>query len=246
MKTTPTPPTRHAPLKWMQAGSMAAIALLLSACASTPPPPAWQANAFASLNSYTSAYLAGNTRVADFEFARAKLEIARTGRPDLMARTELVRCAAKVASLEPGPCEGYDALAADAQPAEQAYAAFIAGRWTGIKPELLPAQYRGLLAQARQGTASPTAAASAAPLASQLGQIEDPLSRLIAAGVLFKKELLTPVDIGLAIDSASNQGWRRPLLAWLGVEFKRAQEASDTVAAASIQRRINLVLQTTP
>ena len=53
--------------------------LLLSACASKPPPD-WQNNAFAALNSFTSAYLNGNTKVAEFEFARAKTEVARTGR----------------------------------------------------------------------------------------------------------------------------------------------------------------------
>jgi hypothetical protein len=46
-----------------------------------------------------TAYLSGNTRLADFEFARAKQEIASTARPDLMARAELMRCATRVASL---------------------------------------------------------------------------------------------------------------------------------------------------
>ena len=82
-------------------------ALLLSACASKPPPPDWQNNAFAALNSFTSAYLTGNTKVADFEFARAKTEVARTGRADLMARLELARCAAQVASLDLQPCADY-------------------------------------------------------------------------------------------------------------------------------------------
>ena len=83
--------------------------LLLSTCASKPPPPDWQNNAFAALNSFTSAYLNGNTKVADFEFARAKTEVARTGRVDLMARLELARCAAQVASLDLQACTGYDA-----------------------------------------------------------------------------------------------------------------------------------------
>ncbi len=235
--------------KWPKIPSSVAIGvatLLLGACASTPPPPDWQANAFASLNSYTAAYLSGNTRVADYEFARAKLEIARTGRPDLMARAELVRCATKLASLELDPCEAYEALAADAQPAEQAYAAFLAGHWSGIQAELLPVQYRALLIQPRPTTTSSPASPSATPLASPLNQIQDPLSRLIAAGLLFKIELLAPVDIGLAVDLASKQGWRRPLLAWLGVQHKRAQSAGDTATAARLQRRMDLVLQAEP
>jgi hypothetical protein len=208
--------------------------VLLGACASKPPPPDWQANAFAALNNYSSAYLEGNTRVADFEFARAKAAVSRTGRPDLMARLELVRCATQVASLVLEPCTAYLALAADAKPPEQAYAAFISGQWTGLDAKLLPVAYQGLVA-------SPAAAASAGH--SQLSQIQDPLSSLIAAGSLLKRELITKEDIGLAVDTASEQGWRRPLLAWLGVQLKRAQATGDAAQAGRLQRRIDLVLQ---
>ena len=68
---------------------------LISACSSTPPPPTWQADAFTALNRFSAAYLRGNTRLADFEFARAKTEIASTGRADLLARAELTRCATR-------------------------------------------------------------------------------------------------------------------------------------------------------
>ena len=233
---------------------------LLSACANTPQPPDWQANAFAALNNYSSAYLEGNTRVADLEFARAKTEVSRTGRPDLMARLELVRCATQVASLVDEPCHGYLAVAADAEAPEQAYAAFISGEWTGLDVKLLPVVYQGVVAQAMQmqvlnispGSLPPATGSSASIKPAENLQknhpfnqirIEDPLSRLIVAGVLLKKELLTPTDIGLAVDSASNQGWRRPLLAWLGVQLKRAQAGSDATQAARLQRRIGLVLQ---
>lgn len=205
-------------------------AALLSACASAPPPPDWQANAFASLNSFTSAYLSGSTRVADFEFERAKNDISSTGRADLMARAELVRCAAQVASLVLQPCTGYLALATDAQPPQQAYAAFISGQWATLDPALLPAHYRSLLLPATL-------------TASVLGQIQDPLARLIAAGVLLQKGLLAPVDMVVAVETASAQGWRRPLLAWLGVQLIKAQAAGDGVSAAGLQRRIDLVLQ---
>ena len=50
-----------------------------------------------------------------------------------------------------------------------------------------------------------------------------------------------PQDILAAIDIASAQGWRRPLLAWLGVEEKRAEAAGDTAALERIRRRIALV-----
>lgn len=217
--------------------SISLTTLLLGACASAPPPPDWQASAYSALGSYTSAYLAGNTRMANHEFDRAKAEVSRTGRPDLMARLELTRCATQVASLVLEPCSGYLALTPDAKPSERTYAAFISGDWTALDPALLPVPYQPLVAQA-QRPPTPT------PASSQLGQIQDPLSRLVTAGLLLKKELLTPVDIALAVDTASNQGWRRPLLAWLGVQIKRSQAAGDVATTASLQRRIDLVLQT--
>ncbi len=213
-------------------------ALLLGACTSTAPVPDWQANAFAALKSSTSAYLDGNTRVADFEFARAKHEVARTGRADLMARIELVRCATQVASLVLQPCTAYQALASAAAPAEQAYAAFIAGHWTGLDLALLPPAYPALVAQARQAQPHATP--------PSLAQLQDPLGRLLMASLLLQKELLTLEDIGLAVETASNQGWRRPLLGWLGVQLKRQQTVGNAAAAQRTQQRIELVLETTP
>jgi hypothetical protein len=224
--------------------------LLLSACAGNPPPPDWQNNGFASLNSFTAAYLNGNTKVAEFEFARAKTEVARTGRADLMARLELTRCAAQVASLDLQPCAGYDALAVDAQAPEQAYAAFISGRWRGLDPKLLPEVYRSLVTQAlevEKSNATPKTASESKPQDTQtnstLSQIQDPLSRLIVAGSLLQREQLKPVDIALAVNTASDMGWRRPLLAWLGVQLKLSQSAGDAAKAQHIQRRIDLVQQ---
>ena len=208
-------------------------ALLLGACASQSPPPDWQANAHASLKTFTSAYLSGNTRLAEFEFSRAKLDIASTGRADLLARAELTRCATRVASLEFDDCAAYQPLAPEARPEEQTYAAFLNGHWTGINAALLPPQHRALVLNSTTS-------------ASVLGTIEDPLGRLVAAGTLLQNQRLTPADITLATETASAQGWRRPLLAWLGVQLKRAQDGGDKEATDRLQRRIALVLQSAP
>ena len=70
---------------------------------------------------------------------------------------------------------------------------------------------------------------------------EEPLSRLVAAAVQLKTATITPAAIGAAVEVASFQGWRRPLLAWLGIQAKRAEEAGDQVALQGIRRRIELV-----
>jgi hypothetical protein len=79
--------------------------------------------------------------------------------------------------------------------------------------------------------------------AQALQSIKDPLSRLVAAGVLFKMGLAEPSVMDLAIDTASAQGWSRPLLAWLYVQVKRAELAGDATAATRIRMRIDLILQ---
>ncbi|HEV2610316.1 MAG TPA: hypothetical protein VGU61_08620 [Noviherbaspirillum sp.] len=202
----------------------------LAGCASTPAPPAWQSSASSALRSYSTAYLSGNTRVADLEFARARSELAATGRADLVAQAELIRCATRVASLEVGPCTGFQAIADDVSPAERSYAAYIAGRWQDVDPALLPTHHRALVS-----------ASAPAIGKSLLSEIEDPLSRLVAAGALLQNGRLTPADMEVATETASSQGWRRPLLAWLGVQAQRAQQAGAQDVYTRIQRRIELV-----
>ncbi|HSW21590.1 MAG TPA: hypothetical protein VLJ62_02390 [Burkholderiaceae bacterium] len=169
--------------------------------------------------------------MAEREFAIARAEIARTGRPDLMARAELMRCAAQTASLAFEPCTAFDALRADAQPVELAYAAYLAGRSTAADLPQLPPHHRAV---ATPGTTDAAAV-------SALQSMPDPLSRQIGAAVLLETGRANPAVIALAIDNASAQGWRRPLLAWLTLQAQRAQAAGDTAAADALRRRIALI-----
>jgi hypothetical protein len=43
-----------------------------------------------------------------------------------------------------------------------------------------------------------------------------------------------------AVETASSQGWRRPLLAWLGVQALRAEQAGDTDEAKRLRRRMDV------
>ncbi|MFI4929847.1 MAG: hypothetical protein ACHP83_06385 [Burkholderiales bacterium] len=204
---------------------------LLHACSSNPPVPDWKLNAQGALERGTSAYLAGQTPIAEREFAIARAEIARTGRPDLLARAELMRCAAQTASLAFEPCTAFDALRADAQPAELAYAAYLAGRSTAADLPLLPPHHRAVA----------TPGGNDAAAVSALQAMPDALSRQIGAAVLLETGRANPGVIALAIDNASAQGWRRPLLAWLTLQAQRAQAAGESAAADAVRRRIALI-----
>lgn len=203
-------------------------ALLLVACSSKPPTPDWQMNAQGAAHKAAEAYLSGNARVEQLEWDRARAEVARTGRPDLLARLELMRCAAQVASLVVGPCERFEALRLDAAAPERAYADYLAGHLPQPQVPLLPEAQRKV---AQSGDA-----------AALLG-IEDPLSRLVAAGVLLQSGRASPAVISVATDTASAQGWRRPLLAWLLLQVQRAQAAGDADTAAALRRRVAIVEQ---
>jgi hypothetical protein len=210
--------------------SLAAIvAALLAACAGKPPPPDWQVNATGAMDRATGAYLRGETRVAEAEFAHARREIARTGRADLLARAELMRCAAQVASLAFDPCSAFEALRTDAAAPERAYADYLLGHVAAQDVALLPPQHRAVATvRAEEGPAA-------------LRGIEDPLSRLVAVGVLFQGGRASPASIELAVETASAQGWRRPLLAWLNVQQALAEKAGQAAEVERLRRRIAVV-----
>lgn len=169
-----------------------------------------------------AAYMEGNSRVEAAELARARSQLSRTGRPDLLATAELLHCASRVASLVFGPCTGFEPLRADAAPPQRAYADYLRGQVPLDAISLLP----------------PAQRAAAAGDAGALQGIGDPLSQLLAAGVLLQTGRASPFVIAQAIDTASAQGWRRPLLAWLGVQLQRAEQGGDALEAARLRRRI--------
>jgi len=207
------------------------IVVMLSACASTPPPPPWRAEAKSWLDQGIDSYLDGATAASDAAFERGRREIASSGRIDLLARAELMRCAAAVASAVFEPCTGFDKLRQDAGAAEHAYADYLAGSLRGEAGNLLPAAHRPFAADALAGEAA----------ISTLQAIEDPLSRLVALGVLFRSGRANANAIALGVDTASERGWRRPLLAWLEIQARVLEQAGQQEEAQRVKRRIGIV-----
>lgn len=225
MTTRPTPILR---LKWLP---QLVVCLALASCSSQPPAPDWQMNAHGAAQKGVEAYLSGQSRVAALEFARARQETARTGQPALLARVVLLECAARVASLEFAPCSAFDGMRQDAGGAERAYADYLAGR---VQPQDI-----AQLPAAQQAVAM-TSGGAAAPV---LAGMADPLSLLVAAGVLLQTGRADPGTLAMAVETASRQGWRRALLAWLLVQTQRAEAAGQAQEAARLRRRIAVVEQ---
>jgi len=200
-------------------------ALLLGACTSGPRPPDWQIEAKDAMERSVAAYLEGDSRVENAELARARSQFSRTGRADWLATAELLHCASRVASLVFEPCASFVPLRPDALESQRAYADYLSGQISPAHIALLPEAQR----------------AAAAGNAHALAGIADPLAQLVAAGALLQSGKASPAVIALAIDTASTQGWRRPLLAWLGVQLQRAEQAGDAQQAARLHRRLDLV-----
>lgn len=208
--------------------SSAAALGLLTACASSPPTPDWQLEAKSAMDRAVAAYLEGDSRVEQAEVARARAALARTGRADLLANAELLRCATRVASGVFEPCNAFEALRPDATAPQRAYADYLRGQLQPQDAALLPEAQRAVVA------GNPAAALG-------LNKAVDPLSQMVAAGVLLQAGRATPAVQEAAVNTASAQGWRRPLLTWLGLQLQQAGQGGQADEVARLQRRIALV-----
>ena len=211
--------------RWAITTGLAMMALLVG-CAGKPVAD-WQLDSHAAMQQTLAAALTGEPRIEAAAFERARTQIARTGRTDLLARAELMRCAAHAARLDGGACPGFEARRADAGAADRAYADYLAG---GLAPPDLP-----LLPPAHQAAARGEVAAAT--------DADDPLTRLVAAATLLRAGRATPAVVALAADTASAQGWGRALLPWLRVQQRQALDAGDDAMAERLQRRIDAVRQ---
>lgn len=209
--------------------------LTISACSSKPPTPAWQIQASSALNVSQSAYLDGNERVAAFELNKARADISRTGSPQELARLELHQCAMQLASLDFQACTAFSPLASSASAQERNYALYLQGQH-------LDAGQRATLPETQQTIAAyNTVDAQSLQTAAR---IEEPLSRLVAIAALSRRAQSTPAPLlELAINTASQAGWRRPLLAWLLAQKTFAQAQHLPELEQSTDLRIAIVQQ---
>jgi hypothetical protein len=210
------------------------LVLVLAGCAGGRPVPAWQGDAHDAQQLAMSAELEGNTRIAEVEWRRARQALASTAQPAWVARLELSRCAVQQAALSMQVCAPFEALQQDATPQEQSYHRYLAAQHSAADVALLPL--------AHQAMARAVLSRQAGEGAALLVAIEDPVSRLVAASVLMRAGLADDAVHQIAVDTAAEQGWRRPLLAWLTLQGQAARQAGQESLAQQIERRRTLLL----
>jgi hypothetical protein len=210
--------------------------LLLPTGCGDKPAPAWIAAGHKQLETFKQDFLTGRApRITEIHFRNAVEEIKKGGDADLLGKAWLTRMALQVAVLrvpEEGDYVKIDA--AETVPANRNFYRFLTGNTAAVDVLLLPKPYRPFWTASRNGDAAKAAAA--------IATINDPLSRLIASGLSVRHGLETETILRTAVETASQNGWKTALLAWLD-RLKSFYEAMGNAEKASaIRSRIDLIL----
>ena len=209
--------------------------LLLAGCSSKPA-PGWIVSGNQQLESFKQHFLTGGQPVvAERHFRRAVEEIKKAGDLDLLGKAWLTRMALEVAVLREMEEGDYLKVAA-AQPvtANSNFYLFLKGEKIAVDRSLLPVQYCSFIDALRSGK---LVAAEQTLTAME----DDPLSRLIAAGIAVRLNLESEVILKVAVETASRNGWKRALLAWLERLRSFYEAAGDGAKAAAVRQRIDLM-----
>jgi hypothetical protein len=214
--------------------SLLFLLLLMAGCGSKPA-PVWIAAGHKQLETFKQDFLTGREpAITEIHFRRAVEEIKKGGDADLLGKAWLTRMALQVAVLrEPEEGDYLKTEAAEAVPANRNFYRFLKGDTATVDVSLLPEPYRPFWIALRSGDAAKAAVTIAA--------IEDPIPRLIAAGLAVSHRLENDAILQIAVETASQNGWKRALLVWLERLKSSREAAGDAAKAAAIQSRIDLM-----
>lgn len=215
----------------MKALSSLFLLAILSACGSGgPPAPDWKSDSAELIERYKKHALLGENLLAERYFQQAIRATGGAGRVSETARLWLVRCATRRASLLDDDCHEYAELARLETSAEdRAYYQFITLNWNALDTTKLPQHYIALVR------------AEPSRINAQIGAIEDPLSRLLAASLTTLRQQADATTLSLAAETASSQGWRQPLLVYLKLLEKQARAQGSRVEQEGYSARIRLI-----
>ncbi|PIP08967.1 MAG: hypothetical protein COX51_01380 [Syntrophobacteraceae bacterium CG23_combo_of_CG06-09_8_20_14_all_50_8] len=210
------------------------LCLLLTGCGASKPVPDWLNTSYNQLENYQKNYLSGTEKIAVVQFKGAINEIKKSGDLEILSKAYLIRMALQTATLENVNDDEYlkiDAL----QPSlpNRSFFAFLKGEINQVDDSLLPQHYRGFCKALRQS--------AGAESLQEIEKMEDPLSQLIALGIIVRLRQDNEDVLKKAIDVASAQGWKKPLLVYLDRLQSYYEGKKDTDKATGIQQRIKLI-----
>jgi len=210
------------------------LLVFICACGSTQQLPDRKDVAFRNFESYKTNFLNGKESVFEPHFNKAKQALSDGNDLYLLARIYLTKYALHTAALEEFDDSEFIHIN-NLQPNESnlAYYNFLKGNFAAAEDNLLPSNYRGFIKAARDK--------DLAKAVGEIKSISDPLSRLIASGILVKYLSYDENILQSAVNTAAENGWRRPLWAYLTKLQKYYLDSGETVKAKSIKERLDLL-----
>lgn len=211
------------------------IAIILGGCAINLM-PSWITTAEIHLERFKAGFLTeGQGRIVENHFLRAVEEIKKSGNLDVLEKAWLTRMALKTAVLKEMEEGDYREIAAINPITEnENFLTFLKGDISEVEIKVLPEQYREFGRALLKGDALKTGKA--------IASIKDePVSRLIAAGIAVSSGIESEAIIQTAVDTASTNGWKMALTVWLERLAAFYDAGGEVVKAGDIRRRIELI-----
>jgi len=196
--------------------------------------PNRKSKAYEQLDIYKTSFLTGKEESTEPHFEKARREIASGNDLGLLTVAYLTQYALHTASLESFDAGEFAKLyRLEPNPSDMAYCHFLKGNFSAVDVKALPARYTGVMK-----------AASSKDLtlaAREIAAMDDPLSRLIACGVWVRYLPCNETILQIGISTASANGWRRPLWAYLGKLQNYYLEKGDLAKAGIVAERLKLL-----
>jgi hypothetical protein len=206
---------------------------LICACGSKQIPE-WKDTSARQLENYKYYFLTDKEATSEPHFVKAKKAIASSNDLNLLGTVYLTKYALYVSILRDFDDTEFlriNKLQPNAK--NFSYYNFIKGYFHAADYYLLPAHYSKLLKPAQNK--------DLAAALSEISSIDDPLSRLVACGVWVKYLPYDENILQIGINTSSDNGWGRPLFAYLTKLQQFYIDHHETVKAESIKERLELL-----
>ncbi len=207
--------------------------LLLAGCGSKRIPD-WTYAGYNQLEDFKKSFLTGDDKIAALHFKKAVEEIKKSGNPDILAKAHLTKYAVQTAVLETIDDDLYLKIAeVQSLQKNSHFYHFLKGKVDQVESQFLPEQYRGIMETLRKG--------NKADIPADCAKIEDPLSRLIAIGIVIQSGENGVQLLQTAVDTASANGWKKALLIYLEKLADYYTMKKEPETATGIRKRIDLM-----
>ena len=213
--------------------SFIVIIFLICACGSKQIPE-WKDTSSKQLESYKHYFLTNKETSSEPHFLKAKKAIARSNDLNLLGTAYLIRYALYISVLEDFDDTDFlrlNKLQPDAR--NFSYYNFIKGNFQTADYNLVPSHYSKLLKAAQ--------CKDLVMAIREIRSIADPLSQIVACGVWVKYLPYDENILQIAINTAAENGWGKPLFAYLNKLQQYYLDHNETVKAESIKERLELL-----